>query len=105
MEAAGHQDEHFRIDLHDRFPVGLARCLAVLAEEVPAAGAPDLLGNPVADRERWIEPLDTDDARRLMAVLAALVNTRLDHAEARAKALDEIDGRIFGVGDRADGRD
>src|SRR6266566_3658639 len=105
MEAAGHQHDHLRIDIGYRRPVRLARCLAVLAEEVPAACAPDLLGHPVADRERWIEPLDTGDARRLMAVLAAFVDTRLDHAEARAKALDEIDGRIFGVGHRADGRD
>ena len=40
------------------------RPLALAAEEVPAAGPPDLLGHPVADGERRVEPLEADDPRR-----------------------------------------
>ena len=50
--AAGHQEEHLRVDLGDRVPAGLARRLTVRTEQVPAAGAADLLGHPVTRPRR-----------------------------------------------------
>ena len=70
------------------------RALAVGAEDVPAAGPPDLLGHPVAGRERRIEPLEARrpgsaaDRRRV-----ARADRRLDGAEPLAQRLDEVDAR------------
>ena len=81
------------------------RRLAVRAEQLPAAGPPDLLGHPVAGRERRVEPLEADDARRPAARLAPGLDLLLDRAEPLAQALDEVDRVVLRLGHRADRRD
>ena len=92
VEPARHQHQHLGVDLGDRVPGRLLRPLAVLAQDVPAARAPHLLGHPVAGGERRIEPLEADDAGRRPAALAPLGDGRLDGAQALAQRLDEVDG-------------
>src|SRR6185503_20676140 len=86
--AAWHEQEEVGIDVGDRIPGRLSGRLSVPAEEIPAAGAPDLVRNPVADGERWIEPLQPDHPRTAEPALAPRLGCRLDGLEALAQSLD-----------------
>ena len=102
VEPAWHQQEHLRVHLGHRVPRGLDRRLPVGTEQLPATGAPDLLGHPVAGRERRIEPLETDDARRPSAGVAPGLDLLLDGTEPLAQRLHEVDRGVLGLGHRAD---
>ena len=67
-------------------------CAALVAQQLPAAGEAHLLGDPVADGERRVEPLD---ARRPAAARtrgpAARRRSRLDRLEPLPEPLDHVD--------------
>src|SRR4029079_19061976 len=75
---------------------------AVLAEEVPAAGSPDLVRDPVAHGERWVQPFQPDHARPDEAMVATILDGRLDRSQPLAEAPHEIDRGVLRVRHRAD---
>ena len=102
VEPARHQEQHLGVHLGDGVPRGRMRLLAVRAEQVPAAGAADLFRHPVTDRERRVEPLEPDHARRAMTGLATRRDPLLDRPESLAQRLDDIDRGILDLGHRPD---
>ena len=82
-----------RIDDH----VVRTDCLALVPEQVPAAGAPDLLRDPVAEDHRRVEPLEADDAERadgrrsrLLATFCSIRPRRPRRRPRRAIALCSV---------------
>jgi hypothetical protein len=100
--ATGHQDERLGVDFANRIPGRLDGLVAVTAKEVPAARSADLLGHPVPDRERRIEPFDRDDARTDVPGVAPGGDQLLDGPESRSERLDEVEGVVLDLGHRAD---
>src|SRR6185503_20313739 len=93
--AAGHEEKQVGIDVGDGVPARLASRLAVMAEQVPAARPSDLVGHPVANGERRVEPLEANDARTAEPALAPSLGGRLDRLQALAEPLDQLDGRVL----------
>ena len=105
VHPARSQEQHLGIHLRDGLPGRRRARLAVAPEHLPAPGAPDLLGQPEARRRERVEPVEGDDPRGVVALVAALGGDLLDVGEALAEDLDEPDGLVLGVGHRADGGD
>ena len=106
VEAARHQHQLLRVDLATASQVVSHGPLAVGPEQVPAAGAPDLLGHPVA-RPRTAGRATRD---RRPGAAGARLAPRLRPAARRAdsrsrSALDQVDRLVLGLGHRADRRD
>ena len=69
-----------------------------LAEDLPAAGPPDLLGHPEARGRERVEPVERHDPRGVVALVPALLDDLLDVREPLAQDLDEPDRLVLGVG-------
>ena len=102
VRAARHEEQHLGVQVPDRVPGRTRRSLAIATEQVPATGPPDLLRNPTARRERWIEPLQRDDAGRRMACGPPRENDFLDVGQALAEDLDEAQRLVLGRGHGTD---
>ena len=100
VEAARHQHQLLRVHVADALP-GRLPSARPRAQQVPAAGAPNLLGHPVAGRERRIEPLEDDHATRRDAGQPALQHPVLDGREPLAQHLDQADRLVLRLRDRA----
>ena len=85
--AAGHQHDDLGVDLGHRVPGRLDGPAALLAEQLPATRPAHLLGHPVAGRERRVEPLEADDARRRDAVRRGARRPRLDRPPSRSRRI------------------
>jgi len=65
MVAAGHDDDDVRSGCEDFVPGDAAGFFSGCGEQRDAAGEGDHLRDPVASLERWVEPLEAEDAGRL----------------------------------------
>src|SRR3954452_19587945 len=65
VPAAGHRDDHVRIEAAQVLPRDLGRLLAWRTGDVYAAGDPDHLPDPVAGEKRGVEPLEGEHAEAL----------------------------------------
>ena len=100
--AAGQQDEHLRVHLDDRGPAGRSRRLAGLAEHLPAAREPDLVGHPAAGRPGRVHLVEDDDPRRRKPVVLAPDDDLGQDLEPLAEVLDDREGLVLGLGHRPD---
>ena len=105
MKPAPHRDEDLRIHLPHGIPGRRDRLVALRAKHVPATRTPDLLGHPMADRERRVQPLDPDDPRPNVTGLAPGGHDRLHRTQPRAQNLDQIERVVLHLRHRADRRD
>ena len=65
MIATGHGKDQIGITVHDGLPADLIPGLAGTAQNVNSTREGYHLRHPVATNKRWVEPLQTQDARRI----------------------------------------
>ena len=99
---AGQQDEHLRVHLDDRGPAGRSCRLAGLAQHLPAAREPDLVGHPAAGRPGRVHLVEDDDPRRRKPVVLAPDDDLGQDLEPLAEVLDDGEGLVLGLGHRPD---
>ena len=94
-----------RVHVPDRLPVDRRGGLALAAEQVPAAGATNLLRNPAAAGERRFQALQHDHSRSPDALVLANDDLLLQVAELLAQGFEELHGVVLGLDHRPDRRD
>src|SRR6476646_12177835 len=98
VEATGHEHENLRFDVADALPGRLDGRLPGIAQQVPTARSTDLLGDPVAGREGWVEPFERNDPSRRHAGEATLKYPVFNTCQALAQQFDQSDRFILGLG-------
>src|SRR5437867_11813289 len=84
VPAARHGNDDLGLRREHVVPADLPRSRAGDPEDVLATRDPDLLGDPVAGVEQWIEPLEASDARA-----GASGDLRFDRCEPNREIVDE----------------